>query len=279
MFDFIKDELKVTQKEKQSLTQAVESEKQRIAQARKDKKKSAVRSIRVIDALGIKLDAKKDEKALDEFRAAEESRLKSIQSARRRSLVNQNRKSIIGMGVGVAAVLIAVSVFFVSGSHSFVPEPSQLPGTAIVESGNPDSPQAQTGHVSAPANNSQPADCEPEVKSETMQSDVSTGDKDQPNDMVTTDVQQAAIGNEDIGTPNTPTQTPSSVPAPIPEPDSDSESAAPDTTYILNLNTKKFHRPGCHDVKRMSEENKVEFTGARADVIAQGYDPCQKCHP
>lgn len=279
MFDFIKDELKVTQKEKQSLTQAVESEKQRIAQARKDKKKSAVRSIRVIDALGTKLDAKKDEKALDEFRAAEESRLKSIQSARRRSLVNQNRKSIIGMGVGVAAVLIAVSVFFVSGSHSFVPEPSQLPGTAIVESGNPDSPQAQTGHVSAPANNSQPADCEPEVKSETMQSDVSTGDKDQPNDMVTTDVQQAAIGNEDIGTPNTPTQTPSSVPAPIPEPDSDSESAAPDTTYILNLNTKKFHRPGCHDVKRMSEGNKVEFTGARADVIAQGYDPCQKCHP
>lgn len=279
MFDFIKDELKVTQKEKQSLTQAVESEKQRIAQARKDKKKSAVRSIRVIDALGTKLDAKKDEKALDEFRAAEESRLKSIQSARRRSLVNQNRKSIIGMGVGVAAVLIAVSVFFVSGSHSFVPEPSQLPGTAIVESGNPDSPQAQTGHVSAPANNSQPADCEPEVKSETMQSDVSTGDKDQPNDMVTTDVQQAAIGNEDIGTPNTPTQTPSSVPAPIPKPDSDSESAAPDTTYILNLNTKKFHRPGCHDVKRMSEENKVEFTGARADVIAQGYDPCQKCHP
>lgn len=279
MFDFIKDELKVTQKEKQSLTQAVESEKQRIAQARKDKKKSAVRSIRVIDALGTKLDAKKDENALDEFRAAEESRLKSIQSARRRSLVNQNRKSIIGMGVGVAAVLIAVSVFFVSGSHSFVPEPSQLPGTAIVESGNPDSPQAQTGHVSAPANNSQPADCEPEVKSETMQSDVSTGDKDQPNDMVTTDVQQAAIGNEDIGTPNTPTQTPSSVPAPIPEPDSDSESAAPDTTYILNLNTKKFHRPGCHDVKRMSEENKVEFTGARADVIAQGYDPCQKCHP
>ena len=83
MFDFIKDELKVTQKEKQSLTQAVESEKQRIAQARKDKKKSAVRSIRVIDALGTKLDAKKDEKALDEFRAAEESRLKSIQSARR----------------------------------------------------------------------------------------------------------------------------------------------------------------------------------------------------
>ena len=279
MFDFIKDELKVTQKEKQSLTQAVESEKQRIAQARKDKKKSAVRSIRVIDALGTKLDAKKDEKALDEFRAAEESRLKSIQSARRRSLVNQNRKSIIGMGVGVAAVLIAVSVFFVSGSHSFVPEPSQLPGTAIVESGNPDSPQAQTGHVSAPANNSQPADCEPEVKSETMQSDVSTGDKDQPNDMVTTDVQQDAIGTEDIEIPNTPTQTPSSVPTPIPEPDSDSESAAPDTTYILNLNTKKFHRPGCHDVKRMSEENKVEFTGARADVIAQGYDPCQKCHP
>lgn len=32
MFDFIKDELKVTQKEKQTLTQTVESERQRIAQ-------------------------------------------------------------------------------------------------------------------------------------------------------------------------------------------------------------------------------------------------------
>lgn len=279
MFDFIKDELKVTQKEKQSLTQAVESEKQRIAQARKDKKKSAVRSIRVIDALGTKLDAKKDEKALDEFRAAEESRLKSIQSARRRSLVNQNRKSIIGMGAGVAAVLIAVSVFFVSGSQSAIPEPSQLPDPTIVDSGSTDSPQIQSGQVSAPANGSQSIDYEPEVKSETMQPNVSADDKDLPNDMVTTDTQQAAIGTEDIGIPNTPTQTPSSVPTPIPEPDRDSNSAAPDATYILNINTKKFHRPGCHDVKRMSEENKVEFTGARADVIAQGYDPCQKCHP
>lgn len=279
MFDFIKDELKVTQKEKQSLTQAVESEKQRIAQARRDKKKSAVRSIRVIDALGTKLDAKKDEKALDEFRTAEESRLKSIQSARRRSLVNQNRTSIIGMGAGIAAVLIAVSVFFASGSHSVVPEPSPLPAPTIVDSGNTDSPQIQAGQVSAPANDSQSVDCEPEVKSETKQADVSADDTDLPNDTVTADTQQAAIGNEDIGIPSTPSQTPSSVPTPIPEPDRDSNSAAPDTTYILNTNTKKFHRPGCHDVKRMSEENTVAFSGARADVIAQGYDPCQKCHP
>lgn len=55
--------------------------------------------------------------------------------------------------------------------------------------------------------------------------------------------------------------------------------ASPGTTYILNLNTKKFHYPECSSVDQMSEKNKYEFTGTREEAIAQGYDPCKRCNP
>ena len=50
-------------------------------------------------------------------------------------------------------------------------------------------------------------------------------------------------------------------------------------TYILNTNTKKFHYPSCSSVNKMSEKNKQEYTGSRDEVIAMGYDPCQRCNP
>lgn len=145
MFDFIKEELETTREEEQALKQTVESEKQRIAQVRKETKKSAVRKIKAIDIIGTKLDAKKDEKALNEFHTAEEKRLKSIQSARRRALVNQNKKSIIRIGAGIAAVLVAVSVLTGTGNSSSVADISESSQPAIVESGDKSSPQVQEG--------------------------------------------------------------------------------------------------------------------------------------
>ncbi|PWT27039.1 ComEC/Rec2 family competence protein [Butyrivibrio fibrisolvens] len=50
-------------------------------------------------------------------------------------------------------------------------------------------------------------------------------------------------------------------------------------TYIVNINTKKFHLPTCPSVKKMKESNKMTFTGSREDLINQGYDPCQNCNP
>lgn len=50
-------------------------------------------------------------------------------------------------------------------------------------------------------------------------------------------------------------------------------------TYILNTNTKKFHKPGCSGVKQMSEKNKQEYTGSREDIINKGYSPCKRCNP
>lgn len=52
-----------------------------------------------------------------------------------------------------------------------------------------------------------------------------------------------------------------------------------ESTYILNVNTKKFHYPSCSSVEQMSDKNKQTYTGSRDDLISQGYDPCKKCNP
>lgn len=49
--------------------------------------------------------------------------------------------------------------------------------------------------------------------------------------------------------------------------------------YILNTNSKKFHLPDCSGAKDMKESNKQEYTGNRADLIADGYSPCKICNP
>lgn len=50
-------------------------------------------------------------------------------------------------------------------------------------------------------------------------------------------------------------------------------------TYILNTNTKKFHKPDCASAKKIEDSNKQTYSGSRDDLIAQGYDPCKNCNP
>ena len=50
-------------------------------------------------------------------------------------------------------------------------------------------------------------------------------------------------------------------------------------TYILNRNTKKFHKSTCSGVKDIKAENKEEYTGSRSDLIKEGYEPCGRCKP
>lgn len=50
-------------------------------------------------------------------------------------------------------------------------------------------------------------------------------------------------------------------------------------TYIINVNTRKFHLPSCNSVKEMNEQNKEEYVGPREDLIEQGYEPCGNCRP
>ena len=56
---------------------------------------------------------------------------------------------------------------------------------------------------------------------------------------------------------------------------------APSTavTYILNTSTKVFHVRGCGSAGQISADHRGTFVGDREDLIAQGYSPCQNCHP
>ena len=57
-----------------------------------------------------------------------------------------------------------------------------------------------------------------------------------------------------------------------------SDSSA-EKTYVLNTNTHKFHDPDCSSVSQMKEKNKRVVTESRDQIIADGYDPCGRCHP
>ena len=57
------------------------------------------------------------------------------------------------------------------------------------------------------------------------------------------------------------------------------DEASDDTSYILNISSKKFHYPYCHSVDKMSEKNKRAYTGTRKSVINMGYSPCGNCNP
>ena len=79
----------------------------------------------------------------------------------------------------------------------------------------------------------------------------------------------------DDGSPET-----TDVPAPaLPSEEPPATAALVPVDYILNQNTGKFHVPSCPSVEQMKEDNKRFFSGNRETVIAQGYRPCEKCHP
>lgn len=50
-------------------------------------------------------------------------------------------------------------------------------------------------------------------------------------------------------------------------------------SFIVNTNTKKFHKPTCQYVDDMSEENKKAYIGYRESLINNGFVPCKSCNP
>lgn len=49
--------------------------------------------------------------------------------------------------------------------------------------------------------------------------------------------------------------------------------------YILNTNTKKFHKPTCSNANSISDKNRKEYFGSREELIAQGYKSAGCCNP
>lgn len=70
--------------------------------------------------------------------------------------------------------------------------------------------------------------------------------------------------------------------ATVPATDAEATEAEEDrekVTYIVNINTGKFHEPSCSSVEAMAEKNKRESTESRDELIAKGYSPCGRCKP
>lgn len=59
------------------------------------------------------------------------------------------------------------------------------------------------------------------------------------------------------------------------------EQASPkeELNYVLNHNTRKFHRPSCSSVEDIKPSNREDYFGSRETLIEQGYAPCKRCRP
>jgi len=50
-------------------------------------------------------------------------------------------------------------------------------------------------------------------------------------------------------------------------------------TYILNVNSKKFHTKDCSNSDRINENNRDIYVGSRDELVSQGYTPAGCCNP
>ncbi len=58
-----------------------------------------------------------------------------------------------------------------------------------------------------------------------------------------------------------------------------SSAATDNVKYVLNINSMKFHSTGCSQVDRIKAENRQDYSGAREELIDDGYSPCKSCKP
>lgn len=58
------------------------------------------------------------------------------------------------------------------------------------------------------------------------------------------------------------------------------EKVNPETSnFVLNMKSKKFHKPGCSAVAKMKAKNRLDTTDTRDNIISRGYQPCKICKP
>lgn len=50
-------------------------------------------------------------------------------------------------------------------------------------------------------------------------------------------------------------------------------------TYVVNTKSNKFHDPSCSSAATISEQNRLNFTGTREELVELGYEPCGRCKP
>lgn len=57
------------------------------------------------------------------------------------------------------------------------------------------------------------------------------------------------------------------------------QESSEEITYVLNINSMKFHYPDCDSVNDMKEKNRQDVTLSREEIVELGYKPCQRCKP
>ena len=60
------------------------------------------------------------------------------------------------------------------------------------------------------------------------------------------------------------------------KPQESTPAVTSELTYVLNVKTKKFHRPSCHSLPTTNRQDSSE---SRESIISQGYEPCKNCKP
>lgn len=58
-----------------------------------------------------------------------------------------------------------------------------------------------------------------------------------------------------------------------------SSDTSKNCTFVVNTNTKKFHKPDCPSVKDIKDKNRLDANKSYDTLIAEGYSPCKRCHP
>ncbi|MEY8437027.1 DNA/RNA non-specific endonuclease [Atopobiaceae bacterium 24-176] len=66
--------------------------------------------------------------------------------------------------------------------------------------------------------------------------------------------------------------------AALPAPSADTQGAE-QGDYVLNVRSRKFHRPDCPGLSSASPNNLERFSGSRAELVEDGYAPCGTCRP
>ena len=51
------------------------------------------------------------------------------------------------------------------------------------------------------------------------------------------------------------------------------------SSYVINTNTGRFHRPDCASATQMKPENRKDVTASRDELVQEGYEPCKQCKP
>lgn len=88
--------------------------------------------------------------------------------------------------------------------------------------------------------------------------------------------QETAPAATDQADDSDPQPKQKSAPAVDEKPQENAPAATNELTYILNVKTKKFHKPSCNSLPTTNRQDSSE---SRESIIAQGYQPCKKCNP